>query len=154
MSLRTSLLRTAAIVRGIAGPTTLSGGTGLDVWINQLTIVRRTWPSGERGYEAPDDDDVLVITPNPEIVEVLVEDTNASGGRLTSQRVRVGHITPYYVGPPSGGYTPEQLAPTIDENGTDVIYRITGPLAGDYARLSLDTSDPFEYKLTLVRMNP
>lgn len=152
MSLRTSLLRTANIVRSLASPSTLSGGQGLDVWINTLSIVTRTWPSGERGDGDPEGT-VLPITPNPEITELANDDVNASGGRYLPRRVRVRHITPYHPGPPAGGYTPEQLAPVFSDNATDVIYRITGPLAGDYSRVSLDRANPFEYVLTLVKLN-
>jgi hypothetical protein len=148
MSLRTSLLRTANIIRALASPTTLGGGQGLDVWINTLSIITRTWP-GKPGEGTPTDS-VLTLTPNPELREVSAREVASSGGRYKDGDIVAENITPAHVG---GGYTPEQLKPTVAAPTGQIIYRITGPLAGDYRLANLNVEDPFEYVLTLTRTN-
>ncbi|WP_438029007.1 hypothetical protein [Sorangium sp. So ce233] len=158
MSLRTSLLRTALIVRSLAAPTTISGGTGLDVWINSLTVVTRTWWSGRVG-DGDYEDAGLTLSPNPDVREVSSREIASSGGLYKPKDLRVGHITPYHAGPPAGGYTPEQLAPTFaavrprGEPVREVFYRVEGPLAGEYERVEGRFGEPFEYVLVLRRLN-
>jgi hypothetical protein len=147
VSLRTSLLPVADIVRSLASPETLSGGVGLDVWINLLTVRQTTWSGGRPGVGTPTHAD-LVLSPNPEIRELTDEEIVGSGGRYTAQDLRVQHITPAYIG---GGYSPAQLVPNVTSAAVEVVYLIEGPLAGEYVLVGQSLADPFEYTLTLRR---
>lgn len=147
MSLRTSLLSVADTVRSLASPETLGGGVGLDAWINTLTVRKTTWSGGRPGVGTATHEDLL-LSPNPEMREVTDREITGSGGRYTSQDVRVQHITPAYSG---GGYTPAQLAPDVTSAAMEVVYIVQGPLAGEYALVEASTADPFEYRLTLRR---
>jgi hypothetical protein len=147
VSLRTSLLPVADTVRSLASPQTLGGGVGLDTWINSLTVRTTTWSGGRPGVGTPTHADLL-LTPNPELREVTEREIVGSGGRYTSQDIRVQHITPAY---PGGGYTPAQLVPDVSSGAVEVVYIVQGPLAGEYTLVEASTADPFEYKLTLRR---
>lgn len=155
MTLRTSLLATADLVRSLAATETLSGDEGLDVWICPVTILTRTWPSGEPGRGTPNDV-LLVVSPTPEVREVNAREVAGSGGLYRPMDVRIGQITPAYDGEgdaPGGGYTPEQLAPRPTMRGVEIIYRLGGPLVGEYHRVEARFSDPFEYALIVRRKN-
>jgi hypothetical protein len=147
VSLRTSLLPVADTVRSLASPQTLGGGVGLDAWINSLTVRKTTWSGGRPGVGIATHEN-LTLVPNPEMREVTEREIVGSGGRYTSQDIRVQHITPAYAG---GGYTPTQLVPDVTSGAVEVVYVVAGPLAGEYALVDASTADPFEYKLTLRR---
>lgn len=147
MSLRTSLLPVADIVRSLASPQTLTGGVGLDVWFNRLTVRQTTWSGGRPGVGTATHAD-LVLSPNPEVRELTDEEIVSSGGRYTSQDIRVQNITPAYAG---GGYTPAQLVPDVTSGAVEVVYLVEGPLAGEYVLVGQSLADAFEYTLTLRR---
>lgn len=147
MSLRTSLLPVADVVRSLASPETLSGGVGLDTWINTLTVRTTTWSGGRPGSGTATHAD-LVLVPNPEIRELSDHELAGSGGRYTAQDLRVQHITPEYT---DGGYSPLQLAPDVSSAAVEIVYVIEGPLAGEYTLVGSSFADPFEYQLTLRR---
>lgn len=57
----------------------------------------------------------------------------SAGGRFNTEDVMVSRITPSDGA--THGFTPEQLQPKVTANGVEIIYRITGPISGDYAIL-------------------
>lgn len=90
---------------------------------------------------------VLAISPSPKIRTVNMREIASSGGRYLDGDVRVTKITPSYAG---GGYTEAQLRPVANER-TEVVYVVTGAMAGDYVLVDSDFSRNFGYELTLRR---
>jgi hypothetical protein len=115
---------------------------------SQLTIRTRTWSGLRRDVGTATDVD-LVLPPRYEVREVNGREIMSSGGEYTKGDVRVGPITPKNA---TSGYTPDELKP-VGAKGIEIIYIITGPLAGDYRLLDLSVDDPFGYVLTLRRMH-
>lgn len=105
-----------------------------------ITRRRRTWDSGEVGLGTPTDSD-LTLTPTPKLEELQGD-----------QKIRLSMITPYYAGPPSGGYTREQLVGT-DVAGVEEYYSIEGTNGThSYVVVAIDTSgegSSMRYTLTL-----
>ena len=123
MTLRTSLLKVADVVREIKRT--------LDQCPNQLSIVQKTWAGGRRGRGASTETILITFPAKFSMREITAADEASSTGLFKQGDVMVTHITPSDGA--SVGYTPAQLRPTFDQDGIDVIYRITGPLAGDYS---------------------
>lgn len=122
-----------------------------------FTVIQRTW-SGEPGDPAATYEDVeLLITPAPKIVDTPSGETAMSVGEHETGTITVGPITPYYVGPPPGGYTEEQLNPTQVEDGYETIYRVEGERGGDYKLTRFGKArggrSELGYLLTLTRSN-
>ncbi len=142
------MLPLADRVRAKAGP------TRWDVRTNALTIRRRTW-SGLPGAvgSVPTDVD-LAVTPRPKIRELSLREVSGSGGRFEAGDLRVGPFTPAYAVPTTGGYTPEQLKPTTTSPNVEALYIVTGPNAGTYSLVDLDTSRPTQYTMTVRRKRP
>lgn len=119
---------------------------------NTLAIITRVW-SGEIGDTDAgfDDGTPVVIAPLPRIRQLSSKEVASSGGQYEMGDVRIDKITPAFSG---GGYTPEQIAPEIPPGTTDteVIYRITGTLDGDYARVALNTDRALGYSMVVRRM--
>lgn len=117
---------------------------------NGLTIKVRTH-IGTPGVDGYVDED-LVISPKPRIREVSTREISGSGGRYTAGDLRIDKITPQYTDA-SGthGYTPEQIDPTIATRGVDVVYVITGTLAGDYALVDAKVDRNFGYTIVVTR---
>lgn len=141
MTLRTDLLPIVDELRALAGP------SGFDVRTSGLTVRTRTWAGGKRGI-GPVSDSNLVLAQIYKIREVSTREIASSGGLFEMGDVRVGPITPTDVS--GGGYTAAQLAPE-GQTGTEVVYVITGDLAGEYARVELNKSKPFSWYLILRR---
>ena len=140
MSFRTDILPTVDAVRAIAGP------SGLDVRVNQLTIITRTWSGGRLGM-GTSSDARLELAQIYKVKVVSSKEIAGSGGRYQQEDIRVGPITPAYSG---GGYTPTQLAPT-GANGVEILYQLTGPNAGIYSLVECCTDASFHYSLVLRR---
>lgn len=122
-----------------------------------FTVVQRTW-IGEPGDEdAGYEDAELLIAPAPKIADASSKETATSGGAHEVGTILVGPITPYFAGPPSGGYTAEQLNPTQTEDGMETIYVVTGERAGEYKLTDFAKArggrSELGYLLTLVRSN-
>jgi len=139
VSLRTDLLPVIDELRALAGP------TGFDVRTSQLTIRTRTWAGGRRGL-GPISDSDLTLEKRYKIRELSLREVSGSGGAFEMGDVKVGPITPTDVS--GGGYTATQLAPD-GQQGTEIIYVITGDLAGEYARIDFDQTKPFSWYMTL-----
>ncbi len=141
MTLRTDLLPVVDELRALAGP------SGFDVRTSQLTVRARTWAGGRRGLGPATDSD-LVLPQIYKIREVKTQEIASSGGLFEMGDVLVGPITPTDVS--GGGFTAAQLAPD-GQTGTEIVYVITGDLAGEYSRVELNKSKPFSWFLTLRR---
>lgn len=133
----------------------MPGEVGIDIRPNSISVVVRTWSSGKIGSGTPTDSTPLVLTPVPKVREVSTREVASSGGRFEMGDLRVGPITPSYTGPPAGGYTTAQVAPEVapDLDGVEVLYLVTGPDAGEYRRISINTDFALHYTLTLRRSN-
>lgn len=129
MSFRLGLLPLVdAIRRDVAGV------AGLDQRPNRVTIITRTWSSGKIGRGTFIDTEVA-LPPQLPVHQLATAEIAGSGGFYETGDVHVARITPS-----DGlgtGFTPAQLAPSFDEEGIEVIYRIDGPLAGEYALVQL-----------------
>ncbi len=142
MSKRERFLALADKLRYLPGPETACGNGGFDVRPNRVLIRRYNWSSGKIRTGASTITD-LEILPRPHVV--------ATSGTPV---MMVGPITPYFAGPPSGGYTPEQLN-LADAAGMTWNYVIIGPDAVErpYKLMALDTSKPLRYMLSLTSLD-
>lgn len=140
MSLRTDLLPVVDELRALAGP------SGFDVRPVRVTIRTRVWSGGRAGLGTPTDTD-LVLPQIYKVRELKSQEVAGSGGRYELGDVKVGPITPAYTG---GGYSRAQLAPE-GANGTEVAYLLSGAMAGEYNRISVETDRAFGYYLVLRR---
>jgi hypothetical protein len=120
----------------------------LDERTTLVTIRTRTWVGGRRAAEGGYADVDLVLAPRPKVREVDQRDIDGSAGQYVTGDVRVGPITPSF---PGGGYTKEQLAPTIVTNGVETSYLLSGGIDGDYARIDLTTDRSHSWFLVLRR---
>ena len=119
---------------------------------NGLSVVTRTWTGG-LGPPNSFVDAVLAISPTPRIRDVSMRELVGSGGQYQVGDIRVDRITPAYtVGAVSGGYTAAQLVPTGSAL-VEIIYRVTGPLAGDYLHVDDSLDRNFGYTLVIRRTN-
>ncbi len=139
MSLRTDLLPVVDGARDLLSP------SNLDQRTSALTIRQRTWDGGRAGAGTPTDDDTAL--PQRYRIDTLsAKEVHGSGGRYRHGDVKVV-VTPSHTG---GGYTLAQLRPTV-ATGVEVVYVITGALAGDYELVELKASRPYRYELILRR---
>lgn len=145
MSLRSAMLRVANVIRAIPSK------PGLDVWPTTVTVRTRTWAGGLKGREGGFTDVDLLITPTPHVREVSQADITGSGGRYVAGDVLVEHITPAHASNPGVGYTQAQVAPTASANGVQIIYVLTGEIAGEYSRHAFSAQDTVTYTLVLRR---
>jgi len=118
---------------------------------NVLSIVRRTWPSGRIDDGDPIDEVIATISPTPKIEELTSEEIASSGGVYVIGDLRVSGITPAYPGPPAGGYTLDEIQPTVaaGTRGKEIVYVVTGPNAGEYRRADSTVANAFGWGLTL-----
>ncbi len=122
-----------------------------DISIRNTTVTVRTvaWTGGTNGLEVgvgtPTASDLLLV-PNPQVREV-------DGDR----RLEVKWITPAYAGPPSGGYTRDQLRPPEHNTGApgvEFFYVIEGDNgAHPYALTAIDTNHALHYTLLLETLD-
>lgn len=140
MSLRTDLLPVIDELRGLAGP------TQFDIRTTAVSVRTRVWSGGKPGLGSATDTD-LVLSPRPKVRELNQSEVAGSGGAFEAGDVRVGPITPQYTG---GGYTIAQIAPD-GAAGTEILYVLTGAIAGLYSRVSVETDRAFRYELVLRR---
>jgi hypothetical protein len=174
LSLRTALLPALDAIDSILGPSTL------DLSATRLTIITRSWDGGRRNSGSSVDGPVTEIPNWVPVRHVTQREIAGSGGRYEQGDVKVGPIRPAFGNqgygcrsagrrgrPPgapvptvlgaSGGFTPEQLNPTVTEDGIEVIYRLTPNhpnttgIAGDYQLLDFQRDQPFEFYLVVGR---
>lgn len=145
------MLRTADVVRALTAPAIW------DYRTVKLTVKRRVWPGGEAGADGGHVDTTITDFPQALRITSLSErEIAGSGGRYETGDVKVGPITPSYtaVAGYSGGFTPSDLdqAPGVAATGTEIIYVLTGTMAGEYRLLSVDTTGAVTYHLVLRRL--
>lgn len=141
MTLRDSLVTLADGVRALLLPSRMDQAPHL------LTIRTRAWSGGVRGLGTPTDTDLVMPQKLP-IRLVSVHEVSDSGGMLEMGDISVRHITPSNG---AVGFTPDQLKPPITTDGTERIYVITGPHAGEYEIVELQTWRNYSYGLILRR---
>jgi hypothetical protein len=130
VSLRTSLLPVVHAIRGIAGP------AGLDQRPNSLTLTQRDWSGGRKDLGTSTDTLLITFPGYLPIHQLTEKDVADSGGRYIDTDLAVSRILPY--DSTSGlGYTPAQLDPTVTSDGTEFIYNVSGPLAGDFSLVEI-----------------
>lgn len=145
MSLRSSALKTANILRGLASK------PAIDIYTTTVTIRTRTWTGGRIRSEQGSYDSDLLLTPTPRVREVSQREITGSGGRYQAGDVKVGPLTPSHASNPGVGYTAAQLAPVASANGVEIIYVLSGGVSGEYMRVDLETDRAFSYTLILRR---
>jgi hypothetical protein len=136
----------------------LTGPDVFDVRTSRLVIITRVWTGGRRGADAPPGepryrDTRLELPQIYKMRELSSREIASSGGRYEQGDVRVGPITPRFVDPDGveGGFTEEQLQPTVTRNGTEILYAIEGVHAGEYQLVDLQSMRAFGYAITLRR---
>ncbi len=114
----------------------------------RVTVRTRVWPA-QLGIGTPIDTDVT-LDPYIKVREVTRRDIASSGGKLEIGDVEIGPITPSH---PGGGYTIAQIAPVATTPLTQIIYVLSGAIAGEYRRVEEHTARPLRYMLVLRRKN-
>lgn len=142
MSLRTNLLKVIEHARALTGP------TGFDIRINQLTIRTRTWSGSILRQGVATDSDLIIPAIYP-IRLITEQELNSAGGQYEVGDILVDHITP--TDGAGVGYTPTQLRPVVTSDNVEVIYVITGPHSGEYDLIDLRTYRPFTWQIVLRR---
>ncbi len=145
MSLRSAMLKVANTIRGIPSK------ASIDVYTTAVTVRVRTWAGGRIEADGGYSDSDTVITPRPYVRELTQREIAGSGGRYTAGDVRVDGITPFHAGNAGIGYTEAQIAPVATTNGVEILYVLSGAIAGEYMRIDLATDDPIEFVLVLRR---
>ena len=115
-----------------------------------VTVRTRTW-SGERVGEGVATVSDFVLPSYVGVEQISAREIASSGGRLRDGSVRIGPITPTYtVGGVPGGTTSAQLRPSA-MGYQEVLYLLTGEVAGEFALAELDTSDVLSWWVTANR---
>jgi len=89
-----------------------------------------------------------VLPKQYKVTNLTSKEIASSGGRFEDGAIRFGPVTPDFG---TGGYTPAMLKPTVTTDDTQIIYLLTGQVAGEYALAQLQTTKPFSYVLFLNR---
>jgi len=119
-----------------------------------LTVRTRTWQGGRRGVGVFVDSNLDIFPGKTKtgqsfkIRQITTKEIADSGGRYEAGDIMVERITPK-VG--SVGYTEDQIAPNPADDGTEIIYVVTGAHSGEYARIELRSFRPQHYDLVLRR---
>ncbi len=145
MSVRTELLPVADSLRALRGP------SGFDIQTVQLKIVKRAWAGGKRGLGALTETVLTELLQQYRIRSVTTHEVASSGGRFEMEDQKVGPITPSFDGGSGGGYSPDDLKPQ-GLTGSEIVYVLTGTVAGDYQLIALNSEKAFSYYLVLRRM--
>jgi len=142
MSFRDTMNEVADQLRGLASL------PEIDERPISVTLRKVTWAAGRVGADGGTTNEDLELLPRPRVREVSQQEIASSGGRYEAGDVRIGPITPEY---PGGGYSPERLAPAITTNGVEVLYVLSGAIAGEYKRVALHTDRVHSYFLVVRR---
>lgn len=126
---------------------------------SQVTIRTRRWTNGalEDG-DAVDSD--LVLPKRFPIRQPNGKEVASSGGRLNEYSIVVSGISPVYTSHGGGGFTVNQLDPSLTlpkpNKDTEILYMVDGDSAGIYTLVTLDSSDPTAWILYLAntRLSP
>jgi hypothetical protein len=133
----------------------------LDLAPTAIDIITRKW-SGGRKRVGVAGDTVLPLPRWTVVAEVSNREVAQSGGRFTMGDLRVGPIRPHFKGNAcliyNGGFTIDQLRPTVTDESTEIIYRArqehgmgTG-WSGDYYLVELTRDDPLEFYAVIRRL--
>lgn len=126
---------------------------GLGFRTSDVSVVTRLWPSGTRGVPSETDyvDSTVtpLVNPRPKVRQITSREIASSGGMYEDGDLRVDKLTPKFA---AGGYLPEEIAPIAPDKGTEILYLVTGPLAGEYRRINSNLDRALGYSLTLRRM--
>lgn len=133
-------------LNGLRGVADAARQIAIPIRTTRITVRRRTWPA-QMGVGSPTLTD-FVLPAYVKVVKATNKEVATSGGRITLEDVLAGPITPNY---PGGGVTIAQLAPTITDDLTEVVYVLSGAIVGEYTLLAMSTERPFRYMLTLRR---
>jgi hypothetical protein len=133
------LLFAVDVGRSITGPAVM------DIRPTSVQIITRVWSEGFVGPPGYPVDGPIVTLPNyTKVREVTQREVAESAGLFEMGDIRIGRITPVYTHPDGSirGFTEQQLAPDITDQGTEVIYRVSlqsgsSGISGDYARVQL-----------------
>jgi hypothetical protein len=116
-----------------------------------VKIRQRVWSGGYVGLGTPTDTD-LPITPQPKVEALSVNEIAASGGTYLQGDRRISGMTPYYAGPPSGGYTPAQLSASLGVSSTNIesMYVLVGDEGESHHTVVQTFFDkPFSYRVVV-----
>jgi hypothetical protein len=145
-----------AIYKAVLGP------AGLNLTPNQLTINVFQWvpPAGEPprvGNGTKTTLSTLTLAQCFPMRTMSAREVASSGGRFIEGTIVVEDISPPGSDPATGspiGYGVAQLRPQTaldSQNGIEVVYTVTGQLAGDYALADADFSD---WQYFILKLNP
>lgn len=128
---------------------------------SQVTIRTRVWAGGGRNGIEPHTDTDLVMPRRWPVKQLSQREVAGSGGKYNDGDIRVSDISPAYVSHGGGGFTPQQLDPSMllpkPCNDTEILYLLDGDQTGIFSLVSLDTSsDPTAWSMVLrnTRLSP
>lgn len=115
-----------------------------------VTVRVRRWLDGRIG-SGPYVDDSLPLPGYVRVRQVSSKEVASSGGRLREGAVRIGPITPAYSAlGRTGGVQAAALRP-IAEASQEVTYLLAGELAGEFALVEIDTTQPLSWYVVANR---
>jgi hypothetical protein len=144
MSFRDDMLSVLDDVRNILGP------TDLDLTRHAVTIVLRTWSGGTKGLGTATDSIVIALPQKFKVVPLKLAEVSSSNGEYLVGDVRVMHVTPNSADL-TVGYTTAQLKPAVTTNGVERVYKLAGPMHGEYSLVNLEAFKNFSWALVLRR---
>lgn len=154
MTFRTGLLKAIDRVRGIPNR--------LDLRLYKVSIRVRTWTGSRPGVDSStstDADEYFGVdagTHRARVAQVTQRDIIASGGIYQDQDVKVGPITPPYLGGAANHADITAFDPNPTGSATEVFFKIEGPgmaTGGSwFHKVGQDCSKPFAYYFTLRRV--
>jgi hypothetical protein len=165
VSFRTAVLPALDVIDSIAGPSIL------DIRPTTINVVTRIWHQGIKGKGGPQGftdtggqlgTPPLALPPYVRIRHMSMREVAQSGGRYEVGDVKVGPIRPPFTkfDGTAGGFTEAQLNPTVPNNGTEIIYRLTPKdpmlqtttgIFGDYQLREFKRDMSMRFMLVLVR---
>ncbi len=149
LSLREALLPVIDQLRGLPGQLGLRQYT--------VSVVKREW-TGERvglGYNTDTETPIRVDLGSytPKVQMLSSRDIIASGGLYTDQDLKIGPITPPFVGSTLDGSAITIFDPTPGDVPTEIFFKITGPgypTAGAwFKKVAQDVTGNFRYMFTV-----
>jgi hypothetical protein len=134
----------------------------LDLAPTVVSIITRRW-SGGRPMTGTYGDSVLNLPRWLCVEEISNREVAQSGGTFVTGDLRIGPIRPSWNSgcsgiSQSGGFTEEQLRPTVNDESVQIIYRMTQAhglgtgWSGDYDVVELNRDEPLEFYLIVRRL--
>ena len=144
-NLRTSLLPVMHAARGIIDD--------LGFRTSDVVIRTRTWIGARSVDGAYNDEELALANPRPRVRTLSTRGIAASGGRYELGDLRIDKLTPYFSGPPAGGYTPAQLDPPVASDDVEERYVVSRAFAGEYVVESGTFDRALGYSVVVKRTN-